>query len=223
MNNGRKIDQPAHAAEWAEAALHEYRDTLEYRGNGSSNVTQRQVLERIELVRSKKPRLRDELITLAHGAGGKATHTLVDALFVEAFRNPILEAMEDQAVLNLDGSRLAFTTDSFVVSPLFFPGGNIGDLAINGTVNDLAVGGAKPLYLSAGFILEEGFPIADLQRIVTSMQAAAACARIQIVTGDTKVVQKGKGDGCYINTSGVGLIERPSVLSAAKCQQIGRA
>jgi hydrogenase expression/formation protein HypE len=217
MDNGRKIDR-AHSAQWAEAALHEYRDSLEYHGNGSSGVTQSQVLERIELVRSKRTRLRDELITLAHGAGGKATHTLVDALFVEAFRNPILEAMEDQAVLGVGGSRVAFTTDSFVVSPLFFPGGNIGDLAVNGTVNDLAVGGAKPLYLSAAFILEEGFPIADLRRIVTSMQAAAASAGAQIVTGDTKVVQKGKGDGCYINTSGVGLIERPIVLSAAKCR-----
>jgi hydrogenase expression/formation protein HypE len=218
MNNGRRIEQPAHPAEWAEAALREHRSTLEYCGNGASTVTQGQVLERIELVRSKKARLRDELITLAHGAGGKATHTLVDALFVEAFRNPILEAMEDQAVLNLNGARLAFTTDSFVVSPLFFPGGNIGDLAVNGTVNDLAVGGAKPLYLSAGFILEEGFAVADLRSIVSSMQSAAASAGVQIVTGDTKVVQKGKGDGCYINTSGVGVIERPATLSAAKCQ-----
>ena len=218
MDSGRKIEQPAPSAEWAEAALREHRRGLEYRGNGSANVTQSQVLERIELARIKRPRLRDERITLAHGAGGKATHTLVDALFLEAFRNPILEAMEDQAVLNLSGARLAFTTDSFVVSPLFFPGGNIGDLAVNGTVNDLAVGGAKPLYLSAGFILEEGLPVADLRTIVNSMQMAAARAGVQIVTGDTKVVQKGKGDGCYINTSGVGVIDRPGALSAAQCQ-----
>jgi hydrogenase expression/formation protein HypE len=218
MDNGRKIEQPASSAEWAEAAIREHRRGLEYRGNGSPNVTQSQVLERIELARIKRPRLRDERITLAHGAGGKATHTLVDALFVEAFRNPILEAMEDQAVLNLNGARLAFTTDSFVVSPLFFPGGNIGDLAVNGTVNDLAVGGAKPLYLSAGFILEEGLPVPDLRTIVTSMQTAAARAGVQIVTGDTKVVQKGKGDGCYINTSGVGVIDRPGTLSAANCR-----
>ena len=216
MDDRHKIAHPVHSAQWAEAALDEHRAMPEHLGNSSSSITQSQVLERIELVRNRKPRLRDERITLAHGAGGKATHTLVESLFVEAFRNPILEAMEDQAVFNLGSARLAFTTDSFVVSPLFFPGGNIGDLAVNGTVNDLAVGGARPLYLSAGFILEEGFPVADLRRIVTSMQAAAASAGVQIVTGDTKVVQKGKGDGCYINTAGVGLIERPLTLSAAK-------
>ncbi len=209
---------PARSAAWAEEALREHREPLEYRGIGTPNITQSQVLERIELARNKKARLRDERITLAHGAGGKATHTLVDAVFVEAFRNPILELMEDQAVFDLSGARLAFTTDSFVVSPLFFPGGNIGDLAVNGTVNDLAVGGAKPLYLSAGFILEEGFPIADLRKIVTSMRDAAAAAGVQIVTGDTKVVQRGKGDGCYINTSGVGLLERPAAFSAAGCK-----
>ena len=148
----------------------------------------------------------------------RRTHTLVDALFLEAFRNPILDAMEDQAAFNVRGARLAFTADSFVVSPLFFPGGNIGDLAVNGTVNDLAVGGARPLYLSAGFILEEGFPVADLRQIVASMQVAAGSCGVQIVTGDTKVVQKGNGDGCYINTSGVGVIERPIALSAAKCR-----
>lgn len=218
MDNGRKISGAVRSAQWAEAAVREHRGGLEYRGSGAPNITQKEVLERIELARSKRPRLKDERITLAHGAGGKATHTLVDALFLEAFRNPILELMEDQAAFNLGGARIAFTTDSFVVSPLFFPGGNIGDLAVNGTVNDLAVGGARPLYLSAGFILEEGFPVADLRKIVAAMQAAAASCGVQIVTGDTKVVQKGKGDGCYINTSGVGVIERPMTLSAAKCE-----
>jgi hydrogenase expression/formation protein HypE len=139
-------------------------------------------------------------------------------VFLEHFRNPMLEPLEDQAVCALGGARVAFTTDSYVVSPLFFPGGNIGDLAVNGTVNDLAVGGAQPLYLSAGFVLEEGFPVNDLRRIVASMQRAAAEAGVQIVTGDTKVVQKGKGDGCYINTTGIGLIERPIRLSAASAQ-----
>jgi hydrogenase expression/formation protein HypE len=162
--------------------------------------------------------LKDERITLAHGAGGKATRTLVEALFLDHFRNSMLEPLEDQAVCALGDLRLAFATDSYVVSPLFFPGGNIGDLAVNGTVNDLAVGGARPLYLSAGFVLEEGFPVADLRRIVASMQLAAAAARVEIVTGDTKVVQKGKGDGCYINTAGVGLIERPIHLSAANAR-----
>jgi hydrogenase expression/formation protein HypE len=118
-------------------------------------------------------------------------------------------------VLTALGGRLAFTTDSYVVSPLFFPGGDIGDLAVNGTVNDLAVSGARPLWLSAGFILEEGFPVADLERIVGSMAAAAERAGVQIVTGDTKVVQRGKADGCYVNTAGVGVIERPGELGVA--------
>ncbi len=179
---------------------------------------EQQVLQRIERVRRRKARLREERITMAHGAGGKATLTLIEALFLEAFRNPLLAPLEDQAVFNVDGVRLAFTTDSFVVSPLFFAGGNIGDLAVNGTVNDLVVSGARPLYLSAGFILEEGFPVADLQRIVQSMAAAAATAGVAIATGDTKVVQRGKADGCFINTAGVGVLERPVSLGAANVQ-----
>jgi hydrogenase expression/formation protein HypE len=157
----------------------------------------------------------EERVTLAHGAGGKATHTLIEAIFLEAFRNPLLEPLEDGAVLPVDAGRIAMTTDSFVVSPLFFPGGDIGDLAVNGTVNDLAVSGARPLWLSAGFVLEEGFPVADLERIVASMAAAAKAAGVQIVTGDTKVVQRGKGDGCYVTTTGIGLIERPGTLGIA--------
>jgi len=179
---------------------------------------EQQALQRLERVRRRKPRLQEERITMAHGAGGKATLTLIEALFLEAFRNPLLAPLEDQAVFSVEGVRLAFTTDSFVVSPLFFPGGNIGDLAVNGTVNDLVVSGARPLYLSAGFILEEGFPVADLQRIVQSMAAAAATAGVAIATGDTKVVQRGKADGCFINTAGVGVLERPVSLGAANVQ-----
>jgi hydrogenase expression/formation protein HypE len=178
-------------------------------------VTEEQVLERIARVRAARPRLREDRITLAHGAGGKATHTLIEAVFLDAFRNPELERLEDGATLATPAGRLAFTTDSFVVSPLFFPGGDIGDLAVNGTVNDLAMCGARPLSLSAGFILEEGFPVADLRRIVASMAAAAQAAGVQIVTGDTKVVQRGKADGCYVTTAGVGLLDRPVTLSAA--------
>ena len=174
-----------------------------------------QVLQRIEKARARKAKLKEERITLSHGSGGKATQTLIEAVFLEAFSNPLLAPLEDGAVLPVHGGRLAFTTDSYVVSPLFFPGGDIGDLAVNGTVNDLAVSGARPLWLSAGFILEEGFPVADLERIVGSMAAAAERAGVQVVTGDTKVVQRGKADGCYINTAGVGVIERPLELGVA--------
>ncbi|WP_433273017.1 hydrogenase expression/formation protein HypE [Pseudonocardia xinjiangensis] len=188
---------------------------------GAEHLTrEEQVLARIAKARSRKAKIKEERVTLSHGAGGKATQTLIEAVFLDAFRNPVLEQLEDGAQLAMawaDGGtgRLAFTTDSYVVSPLFFPGGDIGDLAVNGTVNDLAMCGARPLYLSCGFILEEGFPVADLQRIVASMAAAAAAAGVQIVTGDTKVVERGKADGCYITTAGVGVLERPVVLSAA--------
>jgi hydrogenase expression/formation protein HypE len=185
---------------------------------GTPETTEQRVLQRIEAARQRKPKIREERITLSHGAGGKATHVLVEALFLDAFRNPLLEPLEDQAVLTVGGQRLAFTTDSYVVSPLFFPGGDIGDLAVNGTVNDLAMSGARPLYLSCGFILEEGFPVADLERIAASMAAAARTAGVSIVTGDTKVVQKGKADGCYVNTAGVGLLERPVSLGAQHCR-----
>jgi len=166
---------------------------------------EQQVLDRIERVRKRRAKVKEERITLSHGSGGKATQTLIEAIFLDAFRNPLLEPLDDAATFTVDGARLALTTDSYVVSPLFFPGGNIGDLAVNGTVNDLAVSGARPLYLTAGFILEEGFPVADLSRIVDSMRAAADAAGVVIATGDTKVVQRGKADGCYINTAGVGV------------------
>jgi hydrogenase expression/formation protein HypE len=179
---------------------------------------EQQVLDRIDRARRRRPKVREERITMSHGAGGKATHTLIEAVFLDAFRNPLLEPLEDAARLHVNGSRVAMTTDSYVVSPLFFPGGDIGDLAINGTVNDLSMAGAVPLYLSAGFILEEGFPVADLQRITASMRAAADVAGVQVVTGDTKVVERGKADGCYINTAGLGFIERDTHLGVANAQ-----
>jgi len=144
---------------------------------------------------------------MAHGSGGTIMHRLLDSIFLPAFNNPILAAQHDGATLNVKGTQLAFTTDSFVVRPLFFPGGDIGTLAVNGTVNDLAMCGARPLYLSVGFILEEGLPLETLQRVVESMRRAADTAHVQIVTGDTKVVDQGKGDGLYINTAGIGVIE----------------
>jgi len=176
---------------------------------------EQQVLDRIDRARRRRPRIREERITMSHGAGGKASRTLVEAVFLDAFRNPLLEPLEDAAQLQVGGARLALTTDTYVVSPLFFPGGNIGDLAVNGTVNDLAVSGATPLYLSAGFVLEEGFGVADLTTIVASMTAAAEAAGVQVVTGDTKVVERGKADGCYINTAGVGVVEHHLALGAA--------
>ena len=145
-------------------------------------------------------------VLLAHGGGGRLTQMLIERMFLPAFHNPELESLHDGAVLEIQGARLAFTTDSFVVSPLFFPGGDIGELAVNGTINDLAMCGARPLYLSLGFILEEGFPMEDLWRVVRSIQEAAREAGVEVATGDTKVVDRGKGDGVFINTTGLGLI-----------------
>jgi hydrogenase expression/formation protein HypE len=164
---------------------------------------EREVLDAVERRRRLKPKLKDELVTLAHGAGGKATHVLVEALFREAFANEL----GDAALLDAEDTRVAFTTDSFVVKPLFFPGGDIGELAVNGTVNDLAMAGARPLALSAGFIVEEGFPVAELRRITRSMAEAAQAAGVRIAAGDTKVVERGKADGLYVNTAGIGVVE----------------
>jgi hydrogenase expression/formation protein HypE len=178
-------------------------------GNGSRAArSEEDVLDAIE-ERRRRPRrkLLDKQITLSHGAGGKSSHDLVEALFLRELRNPLLEPLADSAVISDGGGKLAFTTDSFVVRPLFFPGGDIGELAVNGTVNDLAMAGARPIALSAGFIVEEGLPVADLDRIVASMARAAEAAGVQVATGDTKVVERGKADGLYINTSGVGAIE----------------
>lgn len=153
-------------------------------------------------------------VLLGHGSGGRLSADLLQKVFLPALGNPALNGLNDQALLNVDGVRLAFTTDSFVVNPLFFPGGDIGTLAVNGTINDLAMGGAEPLFLSVGFILEEGLPLATLQRVVTSLGQAAEQAGVVVVTGDTKVVEKGKGDGLFINTSGIGRVLPGVNLSA---------
>lgn len=153
-------------------------------------------------------------VQMAHGSGGAIMHRLLDTVFLPAFANETLMAQHDGAALQIQETRLAFTTDSFVVHPLFFPGGDIGTLAVNGTVNDLAMCGARPRYLSAGFILEEGLPLETLQRVVASMRNAAQTAGVLIVTGDTKVVDKGKCDGLYINTAGIGVIEHGLQIDA---------
>jgi hydrogenase expression/formation protein HypE len=159
-----------------------------------------------------------ETIQLGHGSGGQMMHDLIGKLFRWAFDNPTMNKMDDQAVLTLDRNRIAISTDSFVIDPLFFPGGNIGELAVYGTVNDVAMCGAKPLYLTAAFIIEEGFSLRDLERIVISMQDAAKSCGVTIVTGDTKVVNKGKGDKLFINTTGVGLLEHEYVISGSNIQ-----
>jgi hydrogenase expression/formation protein HypE len=159
-----------------------------------------------------------DTVLLGHGSGGKLSAELLRDVFLPVFANPVLAKLEDQAVLEVAGARLAFTTDSFVVKPLFFRGGDIGSLAVHGTVNDLAMGGAQPLALSAAFILEEGFPIAQLRRITESMAQAAERAGVSIVTGDTKVVERGSGDGVYLNTAGIGLVAAGVHVSAANAR-----
>jgi hydrogenase expression/formation protein HypE len=174
-----------------------------------------QVIDPVTAMRKRRPRLVDEAVTLAHGAGGKSSAALVDAVFVEAFRNPQLEQPGDGAVLTLpSGERLAFSTDSFLVSPLRFPGGSIGHLAVHGTVNDLAVSGAVPRWLSAAFVIEEGFAVSDLREIAADMAAAAEAADVTLVTGDTRVVPRGAADGLYIATTGVGVLPAGRELSA---------
>jgi hydrogenase expression/formation protein HypE len=155
-------------------------------------------------------------ILLGHGSGGKLMHELIKQHFSPAFD---IEGTGDSAVVNVSSKRLAYTTDSYVVTPLFFPGGNIGDLAVHGTVNDLAVSGAEPLFLTAGFVIEEGFPLSDLKKIIASMSAAAATAGVKIVAGDTKVVNKGKADGVFINTSGIGALTDGRNISASKIKK----
>jgi hydrogenase expression/formation protein HypE len=157
-------------------------------------------------------------IVMGHGGGGKLGNELVEHLFLPAFRNPALENLGDAAVFELGSGRIAMSTDSFVVQPLFFPGGSIGALAVNGTVNDLAVSGAEPKFLSASFILEEGFPLAQLAAVVNEMANAAAIAGVRIITGDTKVVERGHGDGCYINTAGVGVLRSGISVSPDRAQ-----
>lgn len=187
-------------------------------GASASSRREEDVLDRIEQFRRRRPRFDDELITLAHGAGGSSTHALIDRVFVEAFA-PVghtAAAQLDAALLEVSsGGRIAFTTDAFVVKPLRFPGGSIGHLAVHGTVNDLAVMGAVPRWLSASFVLEEGFPVAELREIVGDMAAAAAGAGVAIVTGDTKVVERGSADGLFITTAGVGEVAPSVALDVA--------
>ncbi len=160
-----------------------------------------------------KTKLYTDRVLLDHGSGGRASHDLVAQLFIARFDNPLLGSLEDSAVFELAGKRLAFTTDSYVVDPIFFPGGNIGSLAIHGTVNDLAMRGARPLYISCGFIIEEGLALSELEEVIASMDAAAREAGVQIVAGDTKVVPRGAADKLFINTAGIGLVEAGADIS----------
>lgn len=187
----------------------------------SERQTLAEAMDRIDRVRERRKAaftLKDERITLSHGSGGKATHNLIEGVFGPAFTNPVLDPMDDAALLDVPDGRLAFTTDSFVVTPLFFPGGDIGRLAIHGTVNDLAVSGATPLHLAVGVILEEGFPVSELRRIVDSMAEAAAACGVTVVTGDTKVVERGKGDGVYLHTTGVGVVREDAEVASANAR-----
>jgi hydrogenase expression/formation protein HypE len=172
----------------------------------------------VQRPKHRKLDLRNGRVDLSHGSGGRAMAQLIAEIFHNAFANDLLSQGNDQAVFDVPPGRMAMTTDGYVVSPLFFPGGDIGSLAVHGTVNDLAMSGARPLYLSASFILEEGFPLTDLQRIAQSMGAAAREAGIKIVTGDTKVVERGKADGVFISTAGIGIVPEGIVLSGDRAR-----
>lgn len=184
------------------------------RGRNRLNESEAEVLERIENFRKRRPRFIDEFVTLAHGAGGKASAALIDSVFIEAFGAPSDVELSDAARLRVESGRIAFSTDSYVVNPIQFPGGSIGDLAVNGTVNDLSVSGAVPQWLSAAFVIEEGLSIDTLRSIVADMAEAATKARVKIVTGDTKVVPKGAADKVFITTAGVGTIPEGRELGA---------
>jgi hydrogenase expression/formation protein HypE len=173
------------------------------------------ILDIIETARGKRAKFRDEHITMAHGAGGKATQSLIEGLFVPAFASPSLEAMADAGALSVDGTELALTTDAFVVKPITFPGGSIGELAVNGTVNDLAVAGARPLALTLSLVLEEGLAADELRAVVSAIADAARTADVEIIAGDTKVVERGHADAMYICTAGVGRRDRRARLSPA--------
>lgn len=168
----------------------------------------------------KKPRInfKEGIITLAHGSGGKVMAQLIDQLFLTSFDNHWLAQKNDHACFSVASGRMVMTTDSYVISPLFFPGGTIGSLSVHGTVNDIAMAGAKPLYLSASFIIEEGFPLSDLKKIVDSMADAAKKAQIAIITGDTKVVERGKGDGLFITTTGIGVVPKEVSISGDRAR-----
>jgi len=175
-----------------------------------------EVIKSIATLACPSPLPAKDTVLLGHGSGGTLSANLIRDVFLAAFQNPVLDRLDDQAIVTINGSRLAFTTDSFVVKPLFFPGGDIGSLAVHGTINDLAMGGAKPLFLSAAFILEEGLSIDVLRQVVHSMRDAAAAAGVSIVTGDTKVVEKGSGDQLFINTTGIGVVPEGVNLSASQ-------
>ncbi|MDR2373189.1 MAG: hydrogenase expression/formation protein HypE [Bifidobacteriaceae bacterium] len=177
--------------------------------------TEAEVRARIEAARRRRPRLVDDAVTLAHGAGGKSSAALVETVFVAAFGRPGPE-LDDAALADVGGGRVAFSTDSYVVNPIRFPGGSLGDLAVNGTVNDLAVSGAIPKWLSAAFVIEEGFPVAELRAIAADMRAAADKAGVAIITGDTKVVPRGAADGLFVTTAGIGLVPAGRELGAGK-------
>ncbi len=183
----------------------------------SAAISEREqkVLGIIETARGKRPRFKDEQITMAHGAGGKATQTLIEGLMVPALASESLEALGDAGAVSVNGTKLAMTTDSFVVKPLRFPGGSIGELAINGTVNDLAMAGARPLALTLSLILEEGFPTSQLRAEVEALATASQAADVEIVGGDTKVVERGHADGMYVCTTGLGSIDERASLSPA--------
>jgi len=182
---------------------------------GAISERERRVLDIIETARGKRARFTEPQITMAHGAGGKATETLIEGLFVPAFASEALAEMADAGAVTAGGARLAMTTDSFVVKPLRFPGGSIGELAVNGTVNDLAVSGARPLAMTVSLILEEGLPADELRAEVSAMAAAAAAAGVEIVAGDTKVVERGHADGMYVCTTGIGVVDPRAALSPA--------
>lgn len=162
--------------------------------------------------------IREGTVEMSHGSGGRSMAQLIEELFFENFDNDLLRQANDQAAFDIAGGRMVMSTDGHVISPLFFPGGDIGSLSVHGTVNDVAMSGAKPLYLAAGFILEEGFPLLDLERIVASMARASAAAGVPVVTGDTKVVEKGKGDGVFITTTGVGVVPEGVHISGDRAQ-----
>ncbi len=169
-------------------------------------------------LRTRRLDIRRGLVDLSHGAGGRAMAQLIDEIFRPAFDNPFLNQGNDQAAFDVPGGRMVMSTDAYVISPLFFPGGDIGSLAVNGTINDVAMSGARPLHLSASYIIEEGFPLADLQRIAVSMGQAAQHAGVAIVTGDTKVVERGKGDGVFISTTGIGIVPAGIMLSGDRAK-----
>ncbi|MDQ1714662.1 MAG: hydrogenase expression/formation protein HypE, partial [Frankiaceae bacterium] len=179
----------------------------------SKSFTETEVGDRIEQMRRRPQRFRDERITMAHGAGGKASRALVEGLLVPLLANPALEALSDAGLLTVGTSRLALTTDAFVVRPIRFPGGSIGELAVNGTVNDLAVSGARPAALSAALVLEEGLSAEVLEAEVTAMAEAARAAAVSVIAGDTKVVERGKCDSLYVVTTGIGVVDDRAVLS----------